>query len=78
MNKLSGLSVPKSIPSFLASTEAADNAASRLEVASFNFFFNLAISLSFLRNFSAKSCYLSKRFWHAYYYTHAISNILEI
>ena len=70
MNKLRGLSCPKSIPSFFASIEADDNAASKLEVASFNFFLNFAISLSFLRNFSAKSCYMSKRFCHAYCLTY--------
>jgi hypothetical protein len=72
MNKLSGLSCPKSIPSFFDSIEADDNAASKLEVASFNFFLNFAISLSFLRNFSAKSCYVSKRFCHAYCLTYRI------
>ena len=75
MNRLSGLSCPKSIPSFFASMEADDNASSKLEVASFNFFLNFAISLSFLRNFSAKSCYVSKRFCHAYCLTYRIPYI---
>ena len=62
MNKLSGLSVPKSRPPSFVFIVAADNAASKLTVASFNSCRNLAISLSFVRNFSAKSCYVSRRF----------------
>ena len=67
MNKLRGLSEPRSIPStFFDSRDADDNAASKFVVASFSFFFSLAISLSFLRNFSAKSCYISKGFCNVY------------
>ena len=62
MNKLSGLSVPISMPSTLAFTAAASIAASKLMVASFSSSLNLAISLSFVFNFSVKSGYFHRGF----------------
>ena len=67
MNKLSGLSVPKSTPTSFVLIVVDDSAASKLSVASVNCFLNLAISSSFVRNFSAKSCYVSKRFCNLCY-----------
>ena len=76
MNKLRGLSVPRSIPSLLTSREAADKAASRLVLASLSFFLNLAIALSFLRNFSTKSyCRRQRGFVYAKY---SLYNILFV
>ena len=55
MNKFSGLSVPKSkFVSGVVVVVAADNASSKLFVASFNSSFSLAISLSLLISISVR------------------------